>query len=248
MVQTRRQDYQTPAYLGLDRDLLELLALTNGDGASLDPAQVTRFPAGEGPYSALVLAPGTPATFTYAASTVQAIAVRGIWGWHDAWPEAWRSSGDTLQATVDEDAALLSVAEVTGTDGLGLAPRFQVGQLLRLGEEYAHVVAVDAEADTLSVIRGVRGTAGGSPRGGHGDRSLRPAGGRAGALPALGGLALPAGRRRDRGRGGLALPARSARRPPAPRRAPALPARGLAARGATRRVLSAEFQVLSWGR
>ena len=30
--------------------------------------------------------------------------------------------------------------------------------MLRLGEEYAHVVAVDAEADTLSVIRGVRGT------------------------------------------------------------------------------------------
>ena len=49
VVQTRRHDYQTPAYLGLNHDLLELLALTNGDGASLDPAQVTLFPAGDGP-------------------------------------------------------------------------------------------------------------------------------------------------------------------------------------------------------
>jgi hypothetical protein len=159
VLQTRRHDYQTPAYLGLNHDLLELLSLTNGDGAAIDPAGVTLVPAGDGPYRALVLSPGSPAAFTYVDSLVQAIAVGGIWGWHDAWAEAWRSSGDTLQEAVDEDDALLSVEDAAGADGLNLTPRFQVGQLIRLGEEYAHVTTVDAEADTISVIRGVRGTA-----------------------------------------------------------------------------------------
>ncbi len=51
------------------------------------------------------------------------------------------------------------MADAAGPDALGLAPRFSAGQLLRLGEEFVHVTGVDATANTLSVIRGVRGTA-----------------------------------------------------------------------------------------
>ncbi len=158
VIQTRRYRWQAAGCLRLDIDLLALLGLTNGDGRTIDPADVTLAPSGDGPYSALLVDPQTVA-FVNGYPLDQAIAVRGVWGWHDAWAAAWRSSGDTLQATIDADDALLSVADAAGADGLGLTPRFQVGQLIRLGEEYAHVVGVDPDADTLSVVRGVRGTA-----------------------------------------------------------------------------------------
>jgi len=158
VIQTRRYRWQAADCLRLDIDLLALLDLTNGDGRGIDPADVTLAPTGDGPYSALLVTPETVA-FVAGYPLDQAIAVRGVWGWHDAWAEAWRASGDTLRAAIDADDALLSVADPAGADGLGLAPRFQVGQLIRIGEEYAHVTGVDTDADTLSVVRGVRGTA-----------------------------------------------------------------------------------------
>jgi len=132
VIQTRRYRWQAAGCLRLDIDLLALLSLTNGDGRSIDPADVTLAPSGDGPYSALLVDPQTVA-FVNGYPLDQAIAVRGVWGWHDAWAAAWRSSGDTLQATSDADDALLSVADAAGADGLGLTPRFQVGQLIRLG-------------------------------------------------------------------------------------------------------------------
>ncbi len=158
VVQTRRYDYQTPYSLRLDLDLLEVLAVTNGNGAPLDPGAVTPLPDGDGPRHALMIAPGSGETFVPGGG--RAIAVRGIWGWHDAWSEAWQPSGDAVQD--DPLSAGSSLIAVSDADGAGrtaeLSPRFQRGQLLRLDDEYAHVTAVDAQADTISVIRGVRGT------------------------------------------------------------------------------------------
>lgn len=87
-----------------------------------------------------------------------AVHVRGIWGWHDDWHNAWRASGDNLQADVGAHDVLLPVADVSGGDGDGIAPRFQVGQLLLIGNEYLAVIGVDAAAHTLKVARGQRGT------------------------------------------------------------------------------------------
>ncbi len=158
VVQTRRHAYQKPYRLRLDLDLLELLSLTNGDGTAIDPASVQLLPVGDGPKSAILLDPaGEP--FVFQTRREGAIQVRGIWGWHDAWSEAWRDSADTVQdASLSASAGTITVSDADGTDSSGLAPRFQVGGLLRIEDEYLHVIGVDAAANTLTVIRGVRGT------------------------------------------------------------------------------------------
>jgi len=55
-------------------------------------------------------------------------------------------------------AATITVNDADGADSAGLSPRFQVGQLLKIENEYLHVIAVNPTANTVSVIRGVRGT------------------------------------------------------------------------------------------
>lgn len=158
VVQTRRYDYQAPDRLRLDADLLELLVLTNGDGESIDLADVRLLPGGDGPKSALLLDP-TSVIFVYETTRQGAIQVQGVWGWHDAWSEAWRDSSDTVQDNpLSASATTITVSDADGGDALGLAPRFQVGQLLRIEDEYLHVTGVDATSDEITVIRGVRGT------------------------------------------------------------------------------------------
>lgn len=159
VVQTRQYDYQTPYSLRLDIDLLELDALTNGDGTTINPAVVQLLPEGDGPKSAIVLPPTASTLFLYGDSPHLAISVSGIWGTHDSWAEAWRDSLDTVQdAALDADAITLTVSDADGSNSAGLTPRFQVGQLIRIDAEYLHITAVDPDANTLSVIRGVRGT------------------------------------------------------------------------------------------
>ncbi len=159
VIHTRRLDYQSPYSLRLDIDLLELLALTNGDGTALDVSDAELLPTGDGPKSAILLDPsGVP--FTYHLRPQAAIQVRGIWGWHDAWSQAWRDSSDAVaDDPLSADSSTVTVSDADGADAAGESPRFQVGQLLRIEDEYLHVTAVDAAANTLSAIRGVRGTA-----------------------------------------------------------------------------------------
>jgi len=165
-VQTRRYAFHDPHSLRLDLDLLELLALTNGDGQAIPAEAALLLPEGDGPKHALLLQPAAGIWFMPGENPAAAIAVRGIWGTHDAWPEAWRASGDAPAAALDAAASQIAVGDADGADAAGVAPRFQAGQLLRLGDEYLHVTAVDAATDTLSVIRGVRGTTAASHAGG----------------------------------------------------------------------------------
>lgn len=158
-LQTRRYAPHGPYTLRLEIDLLALHALTLPDGTAVDPAEARLLPEGDGPRVALVLPAGGPLRFTTGAAPDTLVSVTGLWGTHSAWSAAWLDSGDTVQdALLPADAATITVADATGPDALGLAPRFYAGQLLRLGEEFIHVIGVDASANTLSVIRGVRGT------------------------------------------------------------------------------------------
>jgi hypothetical protein len=140
----------------LDDDLLELLALTNGDGSALPLGEVIAQPA-EGVSAALRLAGSS--VFTWETTPLNAIRVTGIWGWHDDWASAWRDSGDTVaDDPLDASAALLTVNDADGADSAGLSPRFQAGQTLRMGDEYLRVLVVDAVTNTLGIQRGVDGT------------------------------------------------------------------------------------------
>lgn len=139
-------------------DLLELSALINGDGQTLALETVVAIPDfGDAPSGVLRLVGGQ--SFAYSATPLNAIAVSGIWGWHDRWSSAWVATGDAVQDDpLLASASALHVAAVNGADAEGLAPRFAKGALLRIGEEYLRVVAVDSATNTLTVARGANGT------------------------------------------------------------------------------------------
>lgn len=138
----------------LEDDLLELTAVTDGDGSSVDVGDVLLRPV-EGATGVLQRVDG--GGFTWVKSPVQAVSVTGIWGYHDRWPEAWRATGDSVQDNpLIAGAATLKVNDADGTDADGESPRFQVGQLLQVGTEYVWVLAV--AGNTLTIQRGANGT------------------------------------------------------------------------------------------
>ncbi|MGJ3238806.1 MAG: hypothetical protein ACFE0Q_08890 [Anaerolineae bacterium] len=135
--------------LVLKEDLLSLQALTNGDGQAITLGDVVQV-------ASAVLRLTNGARFSYISHPEGALSVTGIWGYHPQWAQAWRNSGDQVQdAPVSASASTLTVSDAIGG---GLSPRFQVGQLLRIGEEYLHVTAIDADMQQLEVERGVQGT------------------------------------------------------------------------------------------
>ncbi len=149
-----------PAELILQDDLLELTAVQNGDGTTIPLDDVTLIRDGDGAAYMLLLKNGR--AFTWVNHPDQAIAVTGIWGWHDLWSQAWRDSKDVLVASVDSTAETeISVGFADQADSAGESPRFQVGHMLRIDDEYLHVtgIVIDTEgADVLTVQRGINGT------------------------------------------------------------------------------------------
>ena len=139
-------DPSAPDQLILPDDLLELRAIQCG-GSAIDLSQLRRIPQGADSPASILLLDGNPGT---------TLSIRGLWGWHDRWTSAWRDSGDALASAIEASAAAISVADV---DALaGGSPRFQIGQLLRLDDEYLRVTAIDSAGNALTVLRGAQGT------------------------------------------------------------------------------------------
>jgi len=134
-----------PRELILLDDLLQLQRLGNGDGRDIDPGDVQTLPvAFQGSASVLRL------TGAQRFSGPAAVQVSGLWGWHERWSQAWLSEVDSLQdGPLAATATTLRVAE---------GSRFQPGQLLRLGDEYLRLLAVDGASHALTVERGAQGT------------------------------------------------------------------------------------------
>lgn len=132
----------------LKDDLLELQSLTNGDGNSIALSDVIQI-------ADAVLKLINGAVFTYDETPVSALTVTGLWAYHPDWLIAWADSGDSVQ-----DASLTaSATTITVTDAdAGSSPRFQVGQLIRLEDEYLHIIVIDTATNILTVKRGVNGT------------------------------------------------------------------------------------------
>lgn len=141
-------DLRNVTELLLTDDLLSLHSVTNGDGREIDVSDVVHASAGH-----LRLTNGE--AFVYDDTPEDAIAVTGVWGYHPNYSVAWSDSGDTVQdASLSADATTISVTDADA----GAVPRFQVGQLLRIDDEYLHLIAVDTDTNTLTVKRGVQGT------------------------------------------------------------------------------------------
>ncbi len=146
-----------PRLFILPDDLLELRAV-NDAGGEIDHDLFLRLPEDpDTPASILHLARGR--TIRYDASGTRAVAIDGVWGWHDRWTGAWTDSGDAISGSaLSAKAAIISVSDTSGSDTAGFSPRFQVGQLLRIKDEYLRITAIDRQNRQLTVRRGAQGT------------------------------------------------------------------------------------------
>jgi hypothetical protein len=140
------------------RDLLAVTTLVNGDGSTIPAAGYVLRPSDRWPKIRLQLR-GTAPAFCYDGDPLEAIQVTGIWGFHVAYDRAWI---DTLDVVQDDPLAPnstnLTVQDADGVDERGDS-RFPVLGYLKLEDEVAQVMAVDTEANTLTVRRAQLGTA-----------------------------------------------------------------------------------------
>lgn len=142
-------DLRNAAELLLRDDLLELWSITHGMDESIALEDVLSLPGG-----ALRLLHGEG--FRYVDSPRQAVQVTGLWGFHSERTSAWQDSGDTVQnAPFSAPSVALQVTDVLSS---GAVPRFQVGHLLRIGQELLCVLAIHEDTQTLTVARGAHGS------------------------------------------------------------------------------------------
>ena len=89
----------------------------------------------------------------------RSIRIAGTWCTHDNRAEAWE---DSLDAVVDNPLALggtdLTVNDIDGDTGWGYAPRFAVGNIIRMETEFCEVGAVNTVTDVATIVRGRNGT------------------------------------------------------------------------------------------
>jgi len=164
--ETRYYDHpDDDTWLKLDDDLLEVTTFTteNGDTtiSSSDYFLMCGSRYGMTPYDRIVLkSSGSQPNLLYSGTGQQANAVTGIWGYHEAWADAWQDTGDTVQDSggISASATTVTVSDVDGTDIWGISPRFEVQQLLQIGSESLFVTGKNETANTLTVRRGVNGT------------------------------------------------------------------------------------------
>ncbi len=156
---TRVYSVTDPGMLLLHDDLLALESVTNGDGTAIALDAVHVQPADAAVAAVLVL-DRTRAVFAHTGDPVDALQVAGTWGYHPDWTNAWADSGDAVQDDpLGSGATTVTVADADAPLATGYGTRFAVGQLLRIEDEYLHVLACDTVTNTLTVARGANGTA-----------------------------------------------------------------------------------------
>jgi hypothetical protein len=143
--------------LKLNADLLELETCVNGDTTDIT-ADLILDPAHFYPKHALrIVTPGISWKMGLNGRREQVISVQGVYGYHPDYSEAWQLV-DSLAANITETATSLTVADADGADENGITPRFQAGQLLRIGTEYLSVKSVDVTTNVLGINRAQNGT------------------------------------------------------------------------------------------
>jgi hypothetical protein len=150
--------------LNLKQDLANAIAITNGDGTTVDLATVLFEPGNSYPKTRIRMKnTGDGWMPNSDGETRQVISVDGIWCFHRRYDDAWVDTLDTVQNDpLASGATSVTVADADGAAGDGASNRFQVGNLIRFGStddgEYAFVAGVNPTGNTLTTTRGYNGT------------------------------------------------------------------------------------------
>jgi len=145
--------------LDLDADLLQVVSITNGDGSTVPNSNCALKPANTDPKWRIRLTASSNLSWAYQDDWEDAIAIDGIWGYHSDYARAWVDTRDTVQNTggIDAAATTLDVSDADGKDAQH-RPRFAVGQVLRIEDEFVEIAEVDTVTNRLTILRGVLGT------------------------------------------------------------------------------------------
>lgn len=161
VIATKTFDWQDSYCLDFrGNDLLALTSISDTLQGAIDTTGAVLYGGNDetvGPYYRIELEPGF-AVFGYLVWPQRAITVIGTWGYHDEYAHAFTDSSDTVQNATQISASVtsLTVTSASGADTNGDSPRFQVGQIIRMGTEYSYISAIST--NTLTIIRGVNGS------------------------------------------------------------------------------------------
>jgi hypothetical protein len=135
--------------LVFDAPLLELTALTNGDGTLIASSEYVLEPYNQTPKQRVTLLRSSSTTFVQnAASDYQKVlSVAGVWGYHDDYANAWVDTATTLAAPI----ATTTAAAFTSSNGAAL----KAGWLAKIDSEYLYISGIGS---SVSVLRGVNGS------------------------------------------------------------------------------------------
>lgn len=146
----------------LPTDLLEVIEFTNGNGETILSTEYCLEPLASAVKSIIVPLVGLSWAPSSDGNYRQAIALKGIFGYTDRYPECWVDSLNTvLDNPLSISSTTIKVSDVTGVDADLESPRFQTGQIVRLESEFVLITAVTAVIggdDTLTVVRHVNGS------------------------------------------------------------------------------------------
>lgn len=133
------------ADLLLDKDLLAITTVTNGDAVAVASNERTTRPKNETPYWVIRLLQSSSKMWTYNTDPDDAISVAGVWGYHDDYANAWEAL-TTLAANSNTSATSLTLAAAVGNPG----------ELWQIDSEFLYLSA--RTTTTATVVRGVNGS------------------------------------------------------------------------------------------
>lgn len=151
---THAYDVPEGSALTFDDDLLEVLELTNGDGSTISGGDYKLYPLNaSAKYKLSLLASGSSIFRGSSSGDLEgAISLRGIWGYHDRYSEAWLDVGASLSAGINSsDTSVVVEPSLT----------IRAGQLVKIDSEFLYVRSVVEDAtngDTLTLARGANGS------------------------------------------------------------------------------------------
>ena len=83
----------------------------------------------------------------------KSVKLIGVFGYADDRDAAWEDSQDTVEDDpFGTSGTTMTVNDADGVDSWGFTPRFQVGQLARVGSEYFEVTSTDTSTNVLTVL------------------------------------------------------------------------------------------------
>ena len=119
------------------------------------------------PFNYVVIPDNSSHSFLCGNTPMQANSIKGLWGFHQHWGQAWHKVGMVQNDPLSDTGTNLILEDVKNGDPLGVVPWSDWGQTLKIGDDFNHttdpaemvfVKDVDLKNNTLTIERGVNGT------------------------------------------------------------------------------------------